>query len=156
MWADQFVMGLASLHKKGDPARERMENTLRSIHKDMIEAAKRGARLQIAYKMIDNSRLVSLDHIAHVSSISIEEVECLADIRRIRKRQERNTLARVVENALQAQLDKLTIAKIVDLDTSEVDELIEEKDNEEYVFDFSFLQKFQSNTTNNQLLGEGS
>jgi hypothetical protein len=106
--------------------------------------------------MLRNNSIVFLSGIASITNLSIEEVECLADIRRIRKRQERNTLARVVENALQAQLDKLTIAKIVDLDTSEVDELIEKKDNEEHIFDFSFLGKFQSNTTNNQLLGESS
>ena len=62
----------------------------------------------------------------------------------------------MVKKALQAQLDKTEIAKIVDLDAFDFDDLIKDKDNEEDIFDFSFLQKPQSNIANNQLSGEGS
>ena len=154
-WDDRLTKLFFKIGERKDDANS-TENTLRKIFDDNMEKAKRETRLQIAYKMLRNNSIVFLGGIASITNLSIEEVECLADIRRIRVRQERSTLSRVVKKALQAQLDKLTIAKIVDLDAFDFDDLIKEKDNEEDIFDFSFLQKPQSNIANNQLSGEGS
>ena len=158
-WDDRLTKLFFKIGERKDDANS-TENTLRKIFDDNIEKAKRETRLQIAYKMLHimlrNNSIVFLGGIASITNLSIEEVECLADIRRIRVRQERSTLSRVVKKALQAQLDKTKIAKIVDLDAFDFDDLIKDKDNEEDIFDFSFLQKPQSNIANNQLSGEGS
>ena len=154
-WDDRLTKLFFKIGERKDDANS-TENTLRKIFDDNMEKAKRETRLQIAYKMLRNNSIVFLGGIASITNLSIEEVECLADIRRIRVRQERSTLSRVVKKALQAQLDKTKIAKIVDLDAFDFDDLIKDKDNEEDIFDFSFLQKPQSNIANNQLSGEGS
>lgn len=143
MWSDRLVIGLASLYEEGEPARASMENALCSTHQNMIESAKQEARLQIAYKMMYRDGTFFLDAIANTTELSIEEVECLLDIRRIRAMEQRSTLARVVTKAQQARIDKITIAEIIDVDVSELDDLIATKDDYEDVFDFSFFQKSQ-------------
>lgn len=138
-WDDRLTKLFLKIGERSDD--DRIGNGLRKIFVDTMEMAKRETRLQIAYNMlllkIRTNSIVFFDGIARITNLSIEDMECLADISRIRTQQKRRTQARVVERALQAQIDRPTIAKIVGVYVSELDDLLTAKDNEEDTLDFS-------------------
>lgn len=143
MWGDSFVMGLASLYKKGETARENMENALRDAHRKIIASHKKEARLKIAYKLLiselQRNARTDLWNITHITNLSKEDVEHLVDLRYIRFCQERKTKKEIAQSALEAQLDRATVAKIVDLNPSKLDELLAQQ--EEDTFKYSFLHR---------------
>lgn len=67
-------------------------------------------------------------------------MKSLVDLRRIRIQQERKTKKEIAQRALKAQLDRDTVAKIVGLNTSKLDELLSEKEEGE-TFNYSFLHR---------------
>ena len=132
-------------------------DSCRKIFEDTMEKAKRETRLHMAYKMLLlDLRIHSFAFFggtAHITNLSIEDMECLADIRRIRVQQEKSTQARVVKCALEEQIDRPTIAKIVGVDLAKLDDLLTEKYPEEDAIDFSLFmfKKHQALTDNHQL-----
>lgn len=70
-------------------------DSCRKIFEDTMEKAKRETRLHMAYKMLLlDLRIHSFAFFggtAHITNLSIEDMECLADIRRIRVQQEKST-----------------------------------------------------------------
>jgi hypothetical protein len=83
-------------------------DSLRKIFDDTMETAKRKTRLQMAYKMLllrlRTNSIVFFGGIAHITNLSIGDMECLADIRRIRVQQEKSTQARMVEECFHASV----------------------------------------------------
>ena len=121
------------------------DSVFKKIYQDTAKEAKRMTRLQIAYKMLlyeikRSWDRVYLDGIASLSRLSVEDVKSLVDLRRICIQQERKTKKEIAQRSLQAQLNRDTVAKIVGLNPSKLDELLSEKEEED-TFTYSFLHR---------------
>ena len=70
----------------------------------------------------------------------MKDVKSLVDLRRICIQQERKTKKEIAQRALKAQLDRATVAKIVGLNPSKLDELLAHQEEED-IFNYSFLHR---------------